>query len=243
MTEMIRLCLKNSQWCVHKKRHDLNKKTTKHRKLCVFALYGFITNYLKLSGLKHHTSFISQFRQKVWTCFNRFLISGSHKHIWTRKVHFQAQCGHWQSSLPCDCVAEASASFRPWLEPLSDARSHPQFLGLWTSPQAAHITAAGLFKGIRRALLVRQQQSPAWEPITFVILYWIEASHKFFWHLRGRNHTSPWITGGYLQTSLPHLEIKSHQVTRITCRSKEATPRETHDLSESIWMDVLPRWW
>lgn len=52
MTETTRLGLKNSQGCTYKKIQTLNKN---HRELYIFIYFGIITNYLKLSGLKHHS--------------------------------------------------------------------------------------------------------------------------------------------------------------------------------------------
>ena len=171
-------------------KRDILLIKNKHRKLCVFVFCGFLTNCLKLSVLKtSHIFYLTVSAGKS----GHFLIGSSYQgltsmsnqgrstfklNLVTDRIHFLVTV--WLRAL---------ASFRLWLEPLSDARSHPQFLALWTSPQAVHIMATGLFEGIRRIFLVRQQQSQAWQPITFVILYWIEASHKFLWHLRGKNHT------------------------------------------------------
>lgn len=54
---------------------------------------------------------------------------------------------------------------------------------------------------------------------------------------RKESHKTVDHWGGHLRMSLLHLEIKNHKVTRTTCRSKEAIPRETYDLWESIWME------
>ena len=177
-------------WSEVSLKRDILLIKNKHRKLCVFAFCGFLTNCLKLSVLKTaHIFYLTVSTGKS----GHFLIGSSYQGLTsmsnqgrsTSKLNLVTDRMHFLVTV----WLRALASFRLWLEPLSDARSHPQFLALRTSPQAVHIMATGLFERIRRIFLVRQQQSQAWQPITFVILYWIEASHKFLWHLRGKNHT------------------------------------------------------
>ena len=62
---------------------------------------------------------------------------------------------------------------------------------------------------------------------------WIEANHGSHLHPRVEVHTSVWIIGS-------GNKIKIHNVPRITCRFKEATLRETRNLSESMQMENKP---
>lgn len=47
----------------------------------------------------------------------------------------------------------------------------------------------------------------AWHPITFAILYWLEAKHRPYLHSREEDYTKTWITGCHFRMYLPQWKI------------------------------------
>lgn len=121
----------------------------KPTKFYVLVFVCFITNYLKLSGSKQHTSIISQF---LWGCqeSGHGLTGSTDQSLQIcleacqsgkRQSHSQAYLGCWKNLFPCGCMTEG-ANFL-----LGVAEGHPQVLEATTVPYQMDLSTGSSQRG------------------------------------------------------------------------------------------------